>query len=88
MLIYNRTRKVIPNLLNQIMFGIPQGVQITSIQNTTGNKIVIEAQSNQYDQLGFFKAVIQNNGYLLNVISTAGQKENEIVKVRIEGEIP
>ena len=84
----NRTRKVIPNLLNQIMFNIPEGVQITSIQNTTGNKIEIQAQSNQYEQLGFFKAILQNEHILLNVISTPGQKEGDIVKVKIEGEIP
>ena len=84
----NKTRKVIPNLLNAIMQKMPEGVQITSIQNTTSTHIEINAQSNQYDQLGFFKAILQNNGILINVISTAGQKEDGIVKVKIEGDLP
>lgn len=70
------------------MYSIPQGVQITSIQNTSNRHIVIQAQANDYDQLGFFKSVIQNDVLLTNVISSTGQKENNIVVIRIEGDMP
>lgn len=84
----NKIRDAIPNLLNQLMYIMPEDVQITSIQNTTDNKIVINAQSTHYEQLGFLKANIQLEKILLNVISTTGQKENNIVSIRIEGELP
>lgn len=84
----NRSKKAIPNLLNSIMYVIPENVQITSIQNTTNRHVVIEAQSDKYEQLGMFKAKIQNDVLLTNVISTAGQKDKEIVTVKIEGELP
>ena len=84
----SKTRDAIPNLLNSIMYIIPENVQITSIQNTTGTHIVIEAQSNKYEQLGMFKAKLDTGLYLTNVISTSGQQENNIIKVKIEGDLP
>lgn len=84
----NRTRNAIPNLLNQIMSIVPENVQLTSIDNTTGTHIVIDAQSNKYEQLGYLKAKIKTDVILTNVISTAGQKDNNTVTVRIEGDLP
>ncbi len=84
----SKTRDDIPNLLNSIMYIIPENVQITSIQNTTGTHIVIEAQSNKYEQLGMFKAKLDTGMYLTNVISTSGQQENNVIKVKIEGDLP
>ena len=84
----SKTRDAIPNLLNSIMYIIPENVQITSIQNTTGTHIVIEAQSNKYEQLGMFKAKLDTGMYLTNVISTSGQQENNVIKVKIEGDLP
>ena len=84
----SKTRDAIPNLLDSIMFIIPENVQITSIQNTTGTHIVIEAQSNKYEQLGMFKAKLDTGMYLTNVISTSGQQENNVIKVKIEGDLP
>ena len=46
----NANKNTIPNLLNEIMFSMPDGVQITSIQNTADRKIEITAQSDRYDQ--------------------------------------
>lgn len=83
-----KTRNMIPNLLNQIMFIVPENVQITSIENTTDRHIVINAQSNKYEQLGYLKAKIKSDNILANVISTAGQKENSAVTVKIEGDLP
>ena len=39
-----RNKKAIPTLLNQIMSVIPKNVQITSIENTTDDNIIINAQ--------------------------------------------
>lgn len=84
----NKTRNAIPNLLGQIMFVIPENVQITSIQNTSGSHIEINAQSNKYEQLGYLKAKIKTDNILTNVISTTGQKENSVITVKIEGDLP
>ena len=84
----NRTRNSIPNLLNQIMTVIPENVQLTSIENTTGTHIVINAQSDKYEQLGYLKAKIKTDVILTNVISTAGQKDSNAVTVKIEGDLP
>ena len=84
----NRTRNAIPNLLNQIMASIPANVQLTSIENTTDTHIVMEAKSTKYEQLGFFIATLKNEVILQDVISTAGQKEGDIVTIKIEGELP
>lgn len=83
-----KTKNAIPNLLNQIMFIIPENVQITSIENTTDTHIVIDAKSDKYEQLGYLKAKIKSDVILTNVISTAGQKDNNVVTVRIEGDLP
>lgn len=84
----NKTRNAIPNLLNQIMAIIPENVQLTSIENTSDTHIVINAQSNKYEQLGYLKAKIKSDVILTNVISTAGQKDNGVVTVEIEGDLP
>ena len=73
------------NLLNQIMTVIPVDVQLTSIENTTDTHIVINAQSDKYEQLGYFTARLKVESILTNVISTAGQKDGSVVTVKIEG---
>lgn len=86
----NRYKKVMPNLLTQIMYSIPQGVQLTSIENTTGRHIVISAQSKQHEQLGYFKAILKTKGILApdTVVSSAGIKQGDTVKIVIEGDLP
>ena len=84
----NKTRNAIPNLLNQIMSIVPENVQLTSIENTSDTHIVINAQSNKYEQLGYLKAKIKTDVILTNVISTAGQKDNNVITVKIEGDLP
>ena len=84
----NRTRNAIPNLLNQIMSIIPENVQLTSIENDTGTHVVINAQSNKYEQLGFFVARLKTDVILNNVVSTAGQKDGGVVTIKIEGDLP
>ncbi|MBR0428023.1 MAG: hypothetical protein IJK18_07495 [Clostridia bacterium] len=81
-------RNSIPNLLNQIMYNIPNKVELTSIENTSDKSISITAQSYEYDQLGYFKAVLQTKKILKNVVSTSGVKSGDIITFTIEGELP
>ena len=86
----NENRKIkdsIPNLLTSIMFGMPQQVTITSIKNTTGYTIRIEAEAKEYAQLGYFIGNIKTTGILYNVTSSSGVKQNDVVKVTIEGSL-
>lgn len=81
----------IPNLLMQIASSIPKAVQVTEIENTSNNEdrhIVIYAQSQYYDELGYFKAKLKEDGILTNVVSTQGEKQGEFVKMVIEGDLP
>ena len=78
----------IPNLLTRIMTKIPQKVKVTSIQNTQDTHIVIEAESSQYEQLGYFKGLITTNNILTDVKSTSGIKDGDNVRITIEGELP
>lgn len=82
-----RLKFAIPTLLNQVMKVIPKKVQITSITET-GETITIDAQSNEYDQLGLFKAKLEQDGILANVVSNESTKESGVVKVTIKGELP
>ena len=82
-----RLKFAIPNLLNQIMYVIPKNVQLTSITHS-GTKITITAQSNKYEGLGIFIAKLNQDGILANVVSDTSQKQNGIVTVKIEGELP
>ncbi len=78
----------IPNLLNQIMYVIPEEVKLTSVENTSGKNMKIVAESENYDQLGYFIAKIKLEGYLKDVVSSSGQKTGNTVKVTIEGVLP
>lgn len=85
-----KVKNAIPTLLNQIMFSIPKGVQITSIENISGTKIIINARANTYDQLGYLKASIKNYNILINVVSDSGQKTSQEgpITTTIEGDLP
>lgn len=85
-----QAKDAIPNLLMQIMYIIPEDVQITEIENTTGSHIVIKAQSKQYEQLGYFKAKIKEDNILKksSVVSSQAEQSNDFIKVVIEGDLP
>lgn len=84
----NKVKKAIPILLNKLMYIMPDEVQITSIQNTTSTHIEIQAQSKSYSQLGYLTTNLKVSGALNNVISTAGQQSNNIITIKIEGDLP
>ena len=85
-----RNKNVIPKLLSEIMYTIPEGVTITSIENTTDRHIVINAQAEKYELLGYFKGNIITEGILSpsTVISTSGIKQDGVIKIVIEGDLP
>ena len=91
-----RAKGAIPNLLMSLASTIPNDVQITEINTTPSTdengdevqRITIRAQSRYYDELGYFKAKIQEDSILNNVTSTQGQKDGDFVKVVIEGVLP
>ena len=84
----NASKNLIPNLLNQIMNVIDESVQITSIENTTGKHIVIVAQSPKYPGLGYFKTKLKTNNILKDVVSGSSMKQNGVISVTIEGDLP
>ena len=91
-----KAKGAIPNLLMSLASAIPNDVQITEINTTAGvdengdsvQKITLKAQSKYYDELGYFKAKIQEDNILNDVTSTQGQKDGDFVKVVIEGVLP
>lgn len=80
-------RNAIPNLLNDIENVIPKGVQLLSIKNPTTKTVQIEAQAKEYEQLGYFISKIKVEGILTNVKSTESVKQNEYIKITIEGDL-
>ena len=83
-----RNKKAIPILLSEIMDIIPKQANLVSIENTSGKKITIVAQSEKYEYLGYLKAKIKADNILTNVVSSSGQKQDGFVSVTIEGELP
>ncbi len=79
----------IPNLLTNIMSIIPKNVQITAIENTEdndGKHIIIKAQSEYYDELGYFKVKLKEEGILTNVVSSQDTTDS-FVEMVIEGDL-
>jgi Tfp pilus assembly protein PilN len=83
-----KTKNSIPNLLNKIARDIPQTVQVVSIVNTDETHIAISVQAEEYEQIGIFKAKLIAMNVLTDVTSDTGTKQNGLVKVTIEGELP
>jgi len=82
------SKNAIPNLLNKIMYAIPVGVQLLSIENQSGKDIVITAQAEKYDQLGYFKAALEEEGILTDIVSTKGVKQGDLISITITGKLP
>ena len=68
---------------------IPENVQITAIENTEdndGKHIIIKAQSEYYDELGYFKVKLKEEGILTNVVSSQDTTDS-FVEMVIEGDL-
>lgn len=81
------SKNAIPNLLTKIMFNVPTGVQILLIENPTGKNVNIVAQASKYDQLGYFKAVLEEEGILKNITTTNAKKQTNRISITIKGEL-
>lgn len=83
-------KNAIPTLLSEVMYVIPKEVQLTLVENPSGKKIVINAQSSKYEQLAYFKALLKSKGVLdpNSVVSSEAVREGNVVKIVIEGELP
>jgi len=69
----------ISNFLTRIAAIIPTEVKLISIENTTERHFVIQARSSKYQQLGYFKALLEANGYLENVCASTGIRTNTTI---------
>ena len=78
----------IPIFLQQVMYVVPSEVILVSIENTSGNQISIVAKSQDYEQLGLFKAMLYAEQILTNVTSTSSYKEDKDIYVTIIGNLP
>lgn len=84
----NSFRNSIPNLLINIMSSIPKNVQILKIQNTESKHITITARSLDYTSLGLFIATLDAGETLLNVKSNSSVKQDNMITITIEGDMP
>ena len=84
----NSFRNSIPNLLINIMSSIPKNVQILKIQNTESKHITITARSLDYTSLGLFIATLDAGETLLNVKSNSSVKQDNMISITIEGDMP
>ena len=80
-------RNIIPNLLSQIVFAIPQEVQLARLENRSGTSIEIEAKAQSYHHLGFFISILRNDAILNNVTATPGVREGDLVRITITGDL-
>ena len=77
----------IPNFMSQVMFIIPQGVSITSIDVSETGKVDIVATSPQYAQLGYFVSRLKLEKVLLNVDMTV-EEMDQTIKIKVGGMLP
>ena len=84
----NSVKNSIPNLLDSIMVHVPKDVQITLIKNTTNKHIVINLRATEYDPIGYFIGAINNNGILVNAKSSNSVKQDGVIRMTIEGDMP
>ena len=84
----NSVKNAVPNLMSRIMVHIPKDIQVTSIRNTTEKHVVIDVQAKEYDPIGYFLGAINTNGILVNAKSNSGEKQNGIIRITIEGDMP
>ena len=84
----NSVKNSIPNLLSRIMAYVPKDLQVTLIKNTTSKHIVINVLATEYDPIGYFLGAINNNGILVNAGCSSSVKQNGIIIITIEGDMP
>ena len=81
------SKNAIPNLLTKIMFTVPTGVQILLIENPSEKDITIVAQAEKYDQLGYFKAALEEEGILTDITTSNAKKQTNLISITIKGKL-
>ena len=77
----------IPNFMSKLMFIMPSGVKVTSINVLETGNVQINAESGQYAQLGFLVSRIKLEKALLNVDMEVVSVEGNI-KIIVSGVLP
>ena len=77
----------IPNFMSEVMFIIPQGVEISTINISEQGEVDITASSTQYAQLGYFVARLKLENVLKNVDMEVQSMSSDI-KIKIGGVLP
>ena len=78
----------ISNLLNEIKDIMPEEVQLESIQKTTDRNIEIVVKSDNYDKLRYFTVKMKLGDILNNATSSSEENNDNLITVKIEGELP
>lgn len=83
----------IPNFLTSVGSRIPTEVKLVRVENTQGRHFVIEARAIKYQQLGYFKSILEVANILTDVKSTTGVRYHDedvgedYVLITIEGDL-
>lgn len=77
----------LPNFLNRLAHAIPVRVTVLDIKEER-TRVTVEVESKQYEQLGFFIGILENEGILYELKTDFSQKRDGYVNVRIEGRLP
>ena len=92
----------IQNFLSNLKTIIPRETKLVSLENTENRHFVIQARANNYQQLGYFKALLETptqsgsvqKPILENVKASTGiryydeEAEEEYILITIEGDLP
>jgi hypothetical protein len=78
----------VPNFMSQLMFIIPIDVKVTSISvGSVDNKVILEAESGRYAQLGYFVSRLKLAGILKDVTMDVVDMSSNI-KIKVNGVLP
>ena len=67
---------------------MPEEVQLESIQKTTDRNIEIVVKSDNYDKLRYFTVKMKLGDILNNATSSSEENNDNLITVKIEGELP
>ena len=77
----------IQNFLSKLMFTMPENVKVTSIDVDDAGSVIMNAESGQYAQLGYFVSRLKLDNVLSNVDMNVVSMSNNI-KIKVSGELP
>lgn len=80
-------KDALPNFLNQIAHLIPVRAKVTDIKEDKSH-ITMTLESTKYEQLGYFVGLLENEKVLTKIKTNTSQKEGNVVKLIVEGDLP